>query len=162
MFYGPDCTDRQLYVTFTLRYVDWCVYGLSHPTLYIWAFFKDILMKLGVRNAYGNYDMDAQSEHRMVRSGSRQYLRLRLRVKSLCRLHLTCGFVTFVWCEPGWLCRYGGRISVGGEIFPTLPDRPGGPPSLLYNGYRVFSGGKAAGVWRWPPIPQLSAEVEEK
>ena len=29
----------------------------------------------------------------------------------------------------------------GGEIFRTCPDRPWGPPSLLYNGYRVFSGG---------------------
>ena len=32
-----------------------------------------------------------------------------------------------------------------GEIFRTRPDRPWGPPSLLYNGYRVFPGGKAAG-----------------
>ena len=30
----------------------------------------------------------------------------------------------------------------GGEIFHTCPDRPWGPPSLLYNGYRVFSRGK--------------------
>jgi hypothetical protein len=36
----------------------------------------------------------------------------------------------------------------GGEIFHTRPERPWGPPSLLYNGYRVFSGGKAAGAWR--------------
>ena len=28
-----------------------------------------------------------------------------------------------------------------GEIF-GLPDRPWGPPSLLYNGYRVFPGGE--------------------
>jgi hypothetical protein len=35
----------------------------------------------------------------------------------------------------------------GGEIFRTRPDRPWGPPSLLYNGYRVFTGGKAAGAW---------------
>jgi hypothetical protein len=35
----------------------------------------------------------------------------------------------------------------GGGIFRTRPDRPWGPPSLLYNGYRVFSGGKAAGAW---------------
>ena len=36
-----------------------------------------------------------------------------------------------------------------GEIFRTRPDRPWGPPSsLLYNGYRVFPGGKAAGAWR--------------
>jgi len=43
------------------------------------------------------------------------------------------------------------RIPVGVEIFRTRPDRPWGPPSLLYNGYRVFPGGKAAGAWRWPP-----------
>jgi hypothetical protein len=29
-----------------------------------------------------------------------------------------------------------------GEIFRTCPDRPWGPPSLLYNGYRGFPGGK--------------------
>ena len=27
-----------------------------------------------------------------------------------------------------------------GEIFRTCPDRPWGPPSLMYNGYRVFPG----------------------
>jgi hypothetical protein len=35
----------------------------------------------------------------------------------------------------------------GGENFRTRPDRPWGPPSLPYNGYRVLPGGKAAGVW---------------
>ena len=30
----------------------------------------------------------------------------------------------------------------GGEIFHTCPHRPWGPSSLLYNGYRVFLGGK--------------------
>jgi hypothetical protein len=35
----------------------------------------------------------------------------------------------------------------GIEIFRTRPDRPWGPPSLLYNGYRVFPGGKYAGAW---------------
>ena len=29
-----------------------------------------------------------------------------------------------------------------GARFSARPDRPWGPPSLLYNGYRVFSGGK--------------------
>ena len=38
--------------------------------------------------------------------------------------------------------RSGDRILVGGEIFGACPDRPWGPPSLLYNGYRVFPGGK--------------------
>jgi hypothetical protein len=35
----------------------------------------------------------------------------------------------------------------GGKFFRTRPDRSWGPPSLLYNGYRVFPGGKAAGAW---------------
>jgi hypothetical protein len=34
-----------------------------------------------------------------------------------------------------------------GEIFCTRPDRPWGPPNLVYNGCRVFPGGKAAGAW---------------
>ena len=33
-----------------------------------------------------------------------------------------------------------------GEIFRTRPARPWGPPILLYNGYRVFPGSKAAGA----------------
>ena len=36
----------------------------------------------------------------------------------------------------------------GGEIFHTRPDRAWGPTSLLYSGYRVFPGRKAAGHWR--------------
>ena len=47
----------------------------------------------------------------------------------------------------------------GGEIFRTRSDRSWGPPSLLYNGYRVFPGGKAAGAWSWSPTPIFSAEV---
>ena len=39
----------------------------------------------------------------------------------------------------GWTVR--GSNPGGGEIF-THPDRPWGPPSLPYNGYRVFPGGK--------------------
>ena len=35
-----------------------------------------------------------------------------------------------------------------GRDFCIRPDRPWGPPSLLYNGYRVIPGGKAAGAWR--------------
>ena len=35
-----------------------------------------------------------------------------------------------------------GTNSGGGEIFRTCPDGPWGPPSLLYNGYRVFPGSR--------------------
>jgi len=34
-----------------------------------------------------------------------------------------------------------------GEIFCTLPDKPWGKPSLLYNGYQGFPRDKAAGAW---------------
>ena len=38
----------------------------------------------------------------------------------------------------GWTA--GERIPVGRDI-PPVQTGPGGPPSLLYNGYRVFPGG---------------------
>jgi hypothetical protein len=57
----------------------------------------------------------------------------------------------------GWTVR--GSNPGGGRVFRTRPDRPRGPPRLLYNGYRVFPGIKAAGAWRWPPNPS-SAEVK--
>ena len=42
------------------------------------------------------------------------------------------------WLRAG---QSGDRIPVGVEIFCTCPDRLWGPPSLLFNGYRVFPGG---------------------
>ena len=42
-----------------------------------------------------------------------------------------------------------------GEIFRTCPDRPWGPPSLLYNGYRVFPGGKKRQNFIQPPCPPI-------
>ena len=38
--------------------------------------------------------------------------------------------------------RSGDRIPVLGETFHICSDRSWGPPSLLYNGYWVFLGGK--------------------
>ena len=35
--------------------------------------------------------------------------------------------------------------------FSCRPDRPRGPPKLLYKGYPVFPGGKAGEAWCWPP-----------
>ena len=46
-----------------------------------------------------------------------------------------------------------------GEIFRTSPDRPWGPPSLLYNGYWVFPGGKVLPGHDADPFPPSSAEV---
>jgi hypothetical protein len=50
----------------------------------------------------------------------------------------------------------------GGEIFRRRPDRPWGPPSLLYNGYRVcFPGVKRPGRGVDHP-PSSSASVKER
>ena len=57
----------------------------------------------------------------------------------------------------GWTVR--GSIPSGGEIFRTCPDRPSGPPSLLYNGYRVFPGGKERPGRDADPSPPSSAVV---
>ena len=46
--------------------------------------------------------------------------------------------------NPGW-----------GEIFRTCPDQPWGPLSLLYNGYRVFPGGKERPGRDPDPFPLL-------
>jgi len=46
----------------------------------------------------------------------------------------------------GWTVR--GSNPGENEIFRPSPDRPWGPPSLLYNGFRVIPGDKTAGPWR--------------
>jgi hypothetical protein len=49
----------------------------------------------------------------------------------------------------------------GGEIFRTRPDLQWGPPSLLYNGYRVFPGVNRPGRGA-DHQPPSSAEVENE
>ena len=46
-----------------------------------------------------------------------------------------------------------------GEIFLTCPDRPWGPPSLLYNGYRLFTGVKERSGRDADPSPAFSVVV---
>ena len=48
-----------------------------------------------------------------------------------------------------------------GEIFRTCPDRPWGPPSLLYNGYRVFPGVKERPERDADPSLPFSAVVKK-
>jgi hypothetical protein len=60
----------------------------------------------------------------------------------------------------GWTVR--GSNPGGGEIFRSRPDWPWGPPSLLYNGYRVsFPGVKRRGRGFNHPPPS-SARVKER
>jgi len=49
----------------------------------------------------------------------------------------------------------------GGRDFPHTSRPAPRSTQSLYNGYRVFPGGKAAGAWRWPPTPS-SAEFKER
>ena len=49
-----------------------------------------------------------------------------------------------------------------GEIFRTYPDRLRGPPSLLYNGYRVFHGAKGGRGVMLTTHPPSSAEVKKE
>jgi hypothetical protein len=50
----------------------------------------------------------------------------------------------------------------GGEISRTCPDRPWGPPSLLYNGYRFFTGDKVRPGRAADHTPPSSAVVMEE
>ena len=62
-------------------------------------------------------------------------------MRTVCR-HSSVGIATHYGLGgPGIEFRWG-------EIFLILPDGPWAPPNLLYNGYRLFPGVKAAGAWR--------------
>ena len=75
--------------------------------------------------------------------------------------HCTVGPVAqSVWrLTTGWTVR--DRIPVGTR-FSARPDRPWGPPSLLYNRYRVFPGGKVRpGRAADHSLPSSAAVMEE-
>ena len=78
-------------------------------------------------------------------------------------------FITFV-LSVGWgsivstATGYGvddlGFDSRWGRDFPHLSRLALRLTSLLYNGYRVFPGGKEAGAWHWPPTPSRAEVIE--
>jgi len=60
-----------------------------------------------------------------------------------------------------WIVQSVKRLATGwwgDNISHTLPNRPWGPPNLLYNGYRIFLGGKRLGRGLDHPLPP-SGEV---
>jgi len=58
--------------------------------------------------------------------------------------------------------RSGDRVAVGARFFLTRPDLPWGPRSLLYNGHRVFPGGKERPGRVADPSPPSSVVVRER
>jgi len=84
---------------------------------------------------------------------------------SVCGLHAPPISFSFVWSSGKYLAM---NSSLSNILYSlptgrsgTRPERPWGPPSFLYNGYRVFPAGKATGAWRWPPTLS-SPDVEER
>ena len=66
-----------------------------------------------------------------------------------------------VWrLATDWTVR--GSNPGGSQIFRTCPYRPWDPPSLLYNGYRVFPGGKERPRSDADPSPLSSAVGHER
>jgi len=61
--------------------------------------------------------------------------------------------------STGWTVRES-NPSVS-DIFRTRPERPWGPPSVLYNAYRVLLGGRAASRLTLNTLPSR-VEVKER
>ena len=80
-------------------------------------------------------------------------------VQNLCLIYVLGGPGSVVGIATAYGLDAPGIESRWGEIFRTSPDRPWGPPSLLYNGYRVFPGGKVLPRRDADPSPPSSAEV---
>jgi len=76
-------------------------------------------------------------------------------------LHYQCGPGSSVGITTGYRLGGPGIESRLGEILRTSPDRPWGPPSLLYNGYRVSPGGKERPGRDADPSPPSSAVVKK-
>ena len=73
-----------------------------------------------------------------------------------------CGPGNSVGIVTGYGLDGSGIESRRGRIFRTCPDRPWGPPSLLYNGYRVFPRGKEQPGRDAVPSPPSSAVGHER
>jgi len=76
--------------------------------------------------------------------------------------HRNCGSGSSVGIATDYGLDSPGSDPGGGEVFRNRPDRPWGPPSLLYNGYRVFPGGKERLGHDADPSPLSSSMVKKE
>jgi len=81
---------------------------------------------------------------------------------NIVRLSLRCGPGSVVGIATAYGLDGPGLESRWGEVFRTCPDQLWGPPSLLYNGHRVFLGGKERPERDANPSPLLVPLVIEE
>ena len=81
---------------------------------------------------------------------------------SVCSRDAVCGPGSSVGIATDYGLDGPGIESRWGRDFPPVQTGPGGPPSLLYIGYRVFPGGKVRPGRVADHSPPSSAEVFEE
>jgi len=85
-----------------------------------------------------------------------------LKPSSYCMYLQICGPGSLVGIATDYGLDGPGIESQWGRDFPPRSDRPWGPPSLVYNGYQVFPGGKERPGRAADHCPPSSAEVFEE
>jgi hypothetical protein len=93
--------------------------------------------------------------------GEQLQMHLLSKCNSYCLLLVVGGLGSVVGLATGCGLNGLGIESWWGEIFRTHPDHPWGPPSLLYNGYRVFPRGKERLGCDADPLPPFSVVVKK-
>ena len=130
-------------------------YNLQAKTIHyvdLWARQQEILLYI-IRKC-----SPLQTLHDTGNSMAVRILVMYIRTCIGCAPGSVVGIATvYVLYGPGIESRWG-----GGEIFRTYPDRPWGPPSFLYNEYRVFPGGKERPGRDVDPSPPSSAVVKKE
>ena len=98
-----------------------------------------------------------ESKSRPARHSHRDENNIKVHLQSYCGPGSSVGIAT------GYGLYGRGSESRGGEeIFRTSPDRPCDPRNLLYNGYRVFPGGKERPGRDADLLPPSSAAVKQE
>ena len=77
-------------------------------------------------------------------------------------LHQSCAPQRSRYSDWLWAGRSGDRTPVGVRFSAPVHTEPGGPPSLLYNGYRVFPGSKERLGSGADPSPPCNAVAKKE
>ena len=119
--------------------------------------------KIGLLEFTPTYITAAKNPDKMCAANGMESL-YKLHVqKQIIQYHiLICGPGSSVGIATGYGLDCPGIESRWGEFSRTCPDWPWSPPSLLYNGYRVFLGGKERSGRDADPSPASIAVVKKE